>query len=79
MEGSSQDEEFIIPLKYTDLTEQVDDLRRYTVDRPSEFETTADVSQTIIQVEGFYYSTPSIKHALYCLTYLFLLSSSLMP
>lgn len=52
MDSSIQEEEFIIPIKYSDLTEQSDDLRRFSIENTVEFESSADVTQALNIVEG---------------------------
>ena len=53
MESVDQDEEFVLPTKYSDLHEQSDDLHKYTVDKIFEFETAADASEALNSIEGF--------------------------
>ena len=54
MESLGQDEEFIIPKNYSELTESTEDLRRYVVDHVTEFESLTEVTQTLNSIEGWY-------------------------
>ena len=54
MESLGQDEEFIIPKNYSELTESTEDLRRYVVDHVTEFESLTDVKLTLNSIVGWY-------------------------